>query len=129
MRWGCVREYASDIAFFGGTVATTTVALLGSSESIIGAPKVSDANHEPFYYTMKFFNEMLSNRRFKEARAYSSSEQYSERNPPCYSYAESVNIAMAALDGSEATLEFLALVMRNEERLIIATPLYVALSS
>src|SRR5260370_24026021 len=30
MRWGCVREYASDIAFFGGTIGTRTVALLGS---------------------------------------------------------------------------------------------------
>lgn len=128
MRWGCVREYASDIAFFGGTVGKKTIALLGSSESIVGAPKVSESNHAPFYYTMKFFNQMLLNRRFKEADVWSSPHEDTEGKPPYYSYAKSVDIALEALAGSDANLEFLALVLHEENKLIVATPLYVALS-
>lgn len=130
MRWGCVHEYASDIAFFGGKIGFTTTALLGSSESIIGAPKTSEANHAPFYYTMKFFNQMLLNRRFKAADDWEvAADDADDRDPPYYSYAESVAIAMKALKGTESSLEFLALVLHRQEKLIVGTPLYVALSS
>ena len=128
MRWGCVREYASDIAFFGGIVGTTTVALLGSSESIIGTPKTAEANHAPFYYTMKFFNQMLQNRRFKPPDEWNSPHENGEAKPPYYSYPESVDIAFKALAGSDANLEFLAMVLHKQKHLLVATPLYVALS-
>jgi hypothetical protein len=125
MRWGCVREYASDIAFFGGKLGTRTLALLGSSESLIGEPKVSEANHASFYYTMRFFNAMLANRRFKEERDWRFENA---EKPPYNSYAKSVDIAYGALAGTEANLEFLALVLHQEEKLVVATPLFVALA-
>jgi hypothetical protein len=128
MRWGCVREYASDIAFFGGKVGDKTIALLGSSDSLIGAPKVSEASHAPFYYTMRFFNQMLENRRFKIADDDHPTDEGPVGKPPYYSYDDSVKIALGALAGSDAKLEFLAFVLHKENKLIVATPLYVALS-
>jgi hypothetical protein len=127
MRWGCVQEYASDIAFFGGQAGGRTVALLGSSDSIVGAPKVAESNHAPFYYTMKFFNQKLLNRGFKAPGKWDKPREDSEGEPAYYSYAESVDIAFQSLAGTEANLEFLAFVLYKEENLIVATPLYVAL--
>lgn len=128
MQWGCVEEYASDIAFFGGRVGRTMLGLVGSSESLIGAPKSSAANHEPFYYTLKFFNEMLVNRRFKDDKWHKPREE-DEGEPPYYSYAESIDIALKALPSSKTNVEFLALVLHQEPDLIVGSPIYVALAS
>jgi hypothetical protein len=129
MRWGCVAEYASDIAFFGGRLGGKTIALLGSSDSIIGAPNRADSNHAPFYYTLRFFNQMLQRQSCKLKDGGSPTlEETGEDNPPYYGYAESVSIARRALKGSDANLEFLALVLHQEDKLVVATPLYVALA-
>ncbi len=130
LRWGCVQEYASDIAFFGGKIGGRTVALLGSSESVLGAPQMGSANHAPFYYTLQFFNQMLKNRHFKEGNLFDSPQmEGKEGKPPYYSYPESIQIAYDALAGSEAILQFSALVLHTEKNLIVATPLYVALAN
>jgi hypothetical protein len=128
MRWGRVWEYASDIAFFGGSQGQTTVALLGSSESIIGAPAQAESNHAPFYYTMRFFNQILEKGRVKIGDEWEDSgESQGDEPPPCYSYSDSVKIAYEALNGSEAKLEYLAFVLHKQRQLIVATPLYVAM--
>jgi hypothetical protein len=125
MRWGRVRDYAAGIAFFGGTVGHKTVALLGSSDSIIGMPLQADSNHSLDYYTLRSLESEL--RRASEAADWSppASEFYS----PFSSYARSVDLAYQSLKDSDANLEFLALVLEKRETLIVATPLYVALAS
>lgn len=36
LKYGVVGDYASDIAFFGGSVGSTDIGLIGSSESMVG---------------------------------------------------------------------------------------------
>ena len=129
MRWGVVEEYASDIAFFGGKINDTMVALLGAKDSIVGQPIVSESKHDPFYYTMKFFNQVLVKEGFATSHDYSGSSSIGDE-PPYYSYEEAVDIAYQALASSwqkDQDLEFLALVMYQERALVVGTPLYVAL--
>jgi len=82
---------------------------------------VSEANHASFYYTVLFFNAILVNRRFKDERDWRFENA---EKPPYNSYAKSVDIAYGALAGTEANLEFLAIVLHQEEKLVVATPLF-----
>lgn len=129
MLWGVVEEYASDIAFFGGKTEETTVALLGARDSIIGQPIVAESKHDPFYYTLKFFNHLVANAASAKPDDHTRSNAFGD-DPPYCSYKEAVNIATKALDSPGQimqNLEFLALVLHHQENLIVGTPLYVAL--
>jgi hypothetical protein len=117
LRWGVVREYASDIALFGGRVGARTVALLGSSESILGAAETSEAQHAPFYYTLRFFNGVL------EGHA-----ELARERPPNFSWRDAVDIGLRTLPKTEHQIEFLARVIHAEGDLLVGTPLYVALA-
>lgn len=127
MRWGCVSEYASDIAFFGGATGSKTVALIGSSESMIGTSQSASANHAPLYYKLKFLNTLLESYGFKASNLpLTASEK--ETAPVQPDYADLVGLALNALPHFEESLEFFALVLKNEPNLIVATPLYVAMA-
>jgi hypothetical protein len=128
MRWGRVSEYASDIAFFGGVAGKKRVALIGSSDSLIGTPQSAEANHGPFYYQLKFFNAMLESKGFKAGDSQLTAP-HEESNVVQNNYASLVGVALDALPSSEQSLDFLALVLQNEPNLIVATPLYVALAT
>jgi hypothetical protein len=78
---------------------------------------------------LKFFNQTLLNRHFKKEDGWSSTGEIVVDNPPYFSYAESVDIAFRALKGTDCNLEFLAMVLHKEKKLIVATPLYVALAN
>jgi hypothetical protein len=117
LRWGVVREYASDIAFFGGRVGSRMLALLGSSESIVGAAQTSEAQHAPYYYTLRFMNGIV------EGQA-----DLGRAKMPYYSWPQAVEIANAALVGSMTRLEFLARLVHQEGDLVVGTPIYVALT-
>jgi hypothetical protein len=118
LRWGVVKEYASDIALFGGRVTDRTAALLGSRDSILGNPDTGKASHAPFYYTLRFFNDVVQGR-----------AELGGEKPPYYSWREAVDIGLRALPNSPNRLEFLAKVLHLEGELVVATPLYVALES
>lgn len=117
LKWGVVREYASDIALFGGRIGNRTVALLGSSESILGAAETAETQHAPFYYTLGFFNGVL--------------DGYAElagSEPPYFSWRDAVDIGLRALPNTEHQIDFLARVVHAEGDLLVGTPLYVALA-
>jgi hypothetical protein len=127
MRWGRVSEYASDIAFFGGTSGSKAVALIGSTDSLIGAPQSAEANHGPLYYKMKFLNGLLASYGFNSGDSALTASQM-ERGVERLDYADLVDLALNALPSSEENLEFFALVLKNDPSLIVATPLYVAIA-
>jgi len=131
MRWGRVSEEASDIAFFGGVAGKKRVALIGSSDSLIGTPQSAEANHGGLYYQLKFFNAinpMLESKGFKAGDS-TLTAPHEESSVVQNNYASLVGIALDALPSSEQSLDFLALVLQNEPNLIVATPLYVALAT
>jgi hypothetical protein len=114
LKYGVVSEYASDIAFFGGSVGSTDIGLIGSSESVVGEVRRSESGHSPFYYTLKFLNRMVGS-------------EPPSGNPDYYSYREAFDIASAAAPlGAEAV--FFAKTLHQEPGLVIATPLYVAIT-
>jgi hypothetical protein len=117
LRHGVVWEYAADIAFFGGRVGTTRVALIGSSDSMVGEPERAEARHAPFYYTLKFL------RRIVEAE-----QTDPPANPPYASYAEAFEIALNATTSPETNVEFMGRLLHQESDLIVVTPIYVALA-
>ena len=113
LRYGIIYEYASDIAFFGATIGSTKLGLIGSSESMVGGAERCESQHAPFYYTLKFLN------RLAEQEAADSAE------PDYYSYMQAFDIASNATV-LETRAEFLARLLHQEPGLIIATPIYVA---
>jgi hypothetical protein len=116
LRYGIVWEYASDIAFLGGTIGSTTVGLIGSSTSLIGEAHRTQTHHSPYYYTLKFLNRLMATERRPDA------------SPPYYTFAEATAIALHSLPPHHSTLEFLAKTLHKEENLVIATPIYVAMA-
>ena len=116
LRWGVVHRYASDIALFAGQVGDVTVALLGSSTSIVGTSSTTEAQHGLFYYTLEFFNTVLER------------DALVRQEPPYYTWPDAVEIGMGALPQTPYNMEFLARVVHTENSLVIASPLYVALT-
>lgn len=115
LEYGIVYEYASDIAFFGATVASTKLGLIGSSDSMVGAVQRSESQHNPFYYTLKFLNHLAED------------ETADSPQPAYYSYAQAFDIA-SSVTSLQIRAEFLARVLHQEPGLIIATPIYVAVA-
>lgn len=115
LKYGIIYEYASDIAFFGATIASTKLGLIGSSESMVGSVQPSESQHAPFYYTLKFLN------RLAEREAADSPQ------PEYYSYMQAFDIA-SNVTSLEIRAEFLARLLHEEPGLIIATPIYVAIA-
>lgn len=114
LRYGIVSEYASDIAFFGGTIGDKVrLGLIGSSASLVGATERVNANHAPYYYTLKFFNQL------------SASEGMEEQEP--HNYSSAIDIALKTLPPQTYNLEFFAKVLHRENSLLVGTPIYVAL--
>lgn len=115
LRYGAVTEYASDIAFFGGEVDGMKVGLIGATASLVGKVKVSSAENAPFYYTLKFLNEI------------SEAGEETDERPAYHDFASAFDTAMKSVPGKKHSLEFVAKVLHREDNLVIATPLYVAL--
>ncbi len=116
LKYGVVREYASDVAFFGGEFEGTTLAMIGSSDSLVGSAQHTDVNHSPFYYTLKFLNQQIE------------SDSPSTDQPPYCTYKEAADIALSNVTPVAHALEFLALVLHHEVKLVVATPIYIALA-
>ncbi|MGH9215183.1 MAG: DUF7019 family protein [Acidimicrobiales bacterium] len=117
LRYGIVTEYAADLAVFAGSAGAVKLGLIGSPESLVGSVASKKANHSTYYYTLEFLNGLASDR--FEAR---------ERPPYCNSYAEAIDIALAALPPPDYRLEFLAKVLHSQADTLLATPIYVALT-
>jgi hypothetical protein len=115
LQYGVVAEYASDLAFFGGYVDGVKIGLIGASSSLIGSVSSSDANHAPYYYTLKFLNGLAQ------------SDKKMPRKPPYYSYSQAIDIALQALPPVSSRVEFLARTLYSKADIIVATPIYVAL--
>lgn len=116
-RWGVLRDYAADIALFGGRIGERLVVLLGSSDSLVGAAQSVEAQHALNYYTLRFFNEVVRAR-----------TELVGRQPPAGSWKDVVEFGLTALPDTEHQVEFLARVLHEEGNLLVATPLYVSLA-
>lgn len=116
LKFGVVSEYASDIAFFGNTVGTQTVSLIGASESFVGQAKRTESSHAMFYYTLKFLNQI------------SQADSPGEKRSTFFSFREATDIALRCVPPDARQLEFMAKVLHTEPGLVVATPLYVALA-
>jgi hypothetical protein len=114
LSFGHVREYASSIAFFGGFVGNKKVALIGAASSLVGAVPAAEANHAPYYYTMKFMNGALEHNTSIRKLPYVDSLE------------QAVDIAQAAVITPPEPLAFTALVLHNSPNLLVATPVFVA---
>lgn len=116
MKYGVLTDYAADLAFFGGTENNTTVALIGSSASILGQNIASTTSHSLHYYILKFLNKVVKSGKIDGPELEGSS------------YQEATKVAMESPLPGHAHLDFVAKVLFREPGLIVATPLYVALS-
>jgi hypothetical protein len=134
LQFGVVGEHEADIAFFGGLVDDQILALIGSSESIVGGVQTTEAQHAPLYYTLRFLNESLFNDGFRAPdtrQTILGARPDGEANwdqPPSVTWRQAVEIAMQAIPRAPQTMEFLARIIHTEARLVVGTPLYVALS-
>lgn len=116
LRYGIVTEYASDIAYFGGKIDGQTLSLIGASASLVGAVKTTESNHAPFYYTMRFLNQIVH------------ADAPVNGQPDYYSFKKASKIALGCVPPEKYNLEFLAKVLYKEPNLVVATPLYVAIA-
>jgi len=116
LKYGVVREYAADLAFFGNRVGEFSFGMVGSSSSLIGHPESAEANHAPYYYTLGFLNRIADQ------------DQDTTDEPPYFSFKESIDIAIDALPSMPEKLEFVAKVLHRGPEALLATPLYVALA-
>jgi len=115
-RYGAVSENASDIAFFGEIVNGIKIGLIGATSSLIGEVSITEANHAPFYYTLKFLNQITE------------AGNETNESPGYDSYLSAFETALNTIPKKKQNLEFIAKVLHRENGLIIATPLYVALA-
>ncbi|MBD2111279.1 MULTISPECIES: DUF7019 family protein [Cyanophyceae] len=112
-KYGIVSEYAADIVFFGGIVNGKTIALIGSSTSVIGAAERADANHSLNYYILEFLKSAIE-----------TEEDKSEQSDV---FSRAVWAGLKALPPITHNLEFVAKVLYKEKDLIVGTPIYVAM--
>lgn len=126
LRWGVLSDYASDLAFFGGVVGNTMLALIGSSASLIGRKSLNGTDREEWhsvdYYNLKWLNGGLHN---------------VDMSPTVDSSLDSLPEDFKAFATSMSkhkrlqNIEFLAkkLSIQKHKRktLVVATPIYVSL--
>ncbi|MBD2054566.1 hypothetical protein H6F88_00725 [Oculatella sp. FACHB-28] len=113
LKYGIVSEYAADIVFFGGIVSGKTLALIGSSTSVIGEADRADANHSLSYYTLEFLKGAI--------------ETEENRDEQSDVFSKAAWAGLKALPPITYNLEFVAKVLHKEKELVIGTPIYVAM--
>ena len=116
LRFGIVREYASDIAFFGNVIENQKVGLIGATSSLVGESESTEVNHAPYYYTLKFLNQIAD-----------VGDETNE-SPGYHTYHSAFDLALKTVPKNKQQLEFVAKVIHVEKGLVLATPLYVALT-
>ncbi|MFJ2558896.1 MULTISPECIES: DUF7019 family protein [unclassified Streptomyces] len=111
-----MQDYAAELAFFGGEVDGVKLALIGSPAGLIGVTADTAANHSLDYYVLKFL-------RGEAELARGSSEGWTP-------YEAAVDDALNAdvLSPTRLRLEFLAKPLFRNDRVLVATPIYVALA-
>ncbi|MEU6578309.1 SAVMC3_10250 family protein [Streptomyces sp. NPDC046805] len=116
LQYGVMRDYAAELAIFGGEVDGVKIALIGSPASLIGVAADTAANHSLDYYVLKFL-------RGEAESARGSSEGWTP-------YEAAVDGALNAgvLPPTCLRLEFLAKPLFYNDRVLVATPIYVALA-
>jgi hypothetical protein len=67
LSFGVVKENASSISFFGGEINGKKVGLIGAVSSLIGEYTLTESNHAPYYYTLKFLNQVAKNGEMTDA--------------------------------------------------------------
>lgn len=115
LQYGVMQDYAAELAFFGGEVDGMKLALIGSPASLIGAAADTAANHSLDYYVLRFLRQQAEDAQESESGA---------------SYEAAVEAALTdgVLPPTRLQLEFLAKPLFHNDRVFIATPIYVALA-
>lgn len=115
MRFGILKDYAQQLAFFGAREGGRTLALIGSADSVLGRVPSAKADHSPNYYALRFLNHWAKT----EAKPY-------DQIPYEESYAAAFEKAFHAVPKRAELYEYLARVLYADAELTVATPLYIA---
>ncbi|NEA21217.1 hypothetical protein G3I70_01700 [Actinomadura bangladeshensis] len=115
LQYGVMADYVASLAVFGGVVDGVKLALIGSPASLVGAAADTTANHSLDYYVLRFLGEDAEN-----GQASSSAETYEA------AVEETLNPGV--LPSTAFCLKFLAKPLFYNERVLVATPIYVALA-
>jgi hypothetical protein len=116
LQYGVMQDYAAELAFFGGEVDGVKLALIGSPASLIGVAVDAAANHSLDYYVLKFLSGEA-----ELARG-------SRKGWRPYEAAVDGALNAGVLSPTRLRLEFLAKPLFHNDRVLVATPIYVALS-
>lgn len=125
MKWGVLSDYASSLAFFGGTIDNRHVALIGSRRSLVGKPPSSaddKAWYSVDYYTLKYLNQDL-----EQLETHDTEAKLSDLPHDFRAFAASV----AQVPERQHTLNFLAKRVYTTDyhgmTIIVGPPIYVSL--
>ena len=132
MSWSTFENYWSDLVIFGYSEGNTVLSLIGSSDSLIGQGKSRKSikvrpptSHSLSYYQMEYFNKILKinediNLDDQQGRLYFKK------------MLASTEYAIRRIKNCPQKVEFLARILYrekiNEKLLVVATPIFVALS-
>jgi hypothetical protein len=128
-------HYAADLAFFGDITDELALALIGSSSSMIGHERRSEAKHSINYYEMLLLDRVAYASCYQKEN--SKQKEYEDllgiKTRLCdYERAmHSTALAIEKLPGPMKNVELLAKTIYTDQRagrlLVVATPIYVAL--
>ena len=128
LQHGIIGDDPMDIALFGGHVGETMLALIGSSESLIGATRVSGSNHTPLHYTLSTWNRLLKDGDGQlTEKDQAAPERYDSQSTDRVK--KSMQRLLNTLPPFKTELEFLALVLHQGEHLVLATPIFVSFAT
>lgn len=111
-QYGVLSGYPSDLAIFVGVREDARIALIGSSDSLIGAVPKAEGSHTLNDYLVAFLNQLAET---EDVATYSSTR-----------YEHAIDEAMVALPAARSRMEFLARLLYRDAGVVVATPLYVA---
>jgi hypothetical protein len=115
MRHGIVSG-GRHIAFFGQKFSTNrSIALIGSSASVIGNSEVYNTNHTTLFYQTGFLHQKIYDNDFVNLGKATI-------------YWDAFHGSLHSIPRATDVYEFLAISLHREAKLLVATPIYVALS-
>jgi hypothetical protein len=132
LQYGVMKDYVAELAFFGGIVDGVKVGLIGSSASLVGAAAKADANHSLDYYVLKFLRSAAGDDDESEEAAADPEVEMALDEQFEMNFAEPFETALdealqpGVFPPNQFRLEFLAKPLFQNERVLVATPIYVA---
>ncbi|MFB8138700.1 DUF7019 family protein [Streptomyces parvus] len=113
LRCGVLRDYAAELAFFGGEEEGVRITLVGSPAGLVGTAVGEAADHGLDYYALQLLVTAAENGR--------GGSEWSS----IYEAVADGALSAGVLPSAPGPLEFLAKPLFRSDRLLVATPVYV----